>query len=84
MKKPIVDTVTKDQLNDYLAARMKLYLEKFAKTEDKKWEKEFYSNIMEIVTLMDYVYTPVSLTNLSMLSEVREKHYKQVNMWTEI
>ena len=76
MKRIMNDTVSKDSLNDYLCIRAKQYLEKPDKEKNAGAEAEFYSNIMEIVSLMDYCYVPVSLTNLNLIRSVRAIHYK--------
>lgn len=62
-----------ESVNDYLRVRMEQYLEKRKQGMKPEQEQEFYSNIMEIVSLMNYCYIDVSLTNIATLQAIRGK-----------
>lgn len=62
-----------ENVNDYLRVRMEQYLEKRKQGMKPEQEQEFYSNIMEIVSLMNYCYIDVSLTNIATLQAIRGK-----------
>lgn len=62
-----------ENVNDYLRVRMEQYLERRKQGMKPEQEQEFYSNIMEIVSLMNYCYIDVSLTNIATLQTIRGK-----------
>lgn len=62
-----------ENVNDYLRVRMEQYLERRKHGMKQEQEQEFYSNIMEIVSLMNYCYIDVSLTNIATLQAIRGK-----------
>lgn len=62
-----------ENVNDYLRVRMEQYLERRKQGMKPEQEQEFYSNIMEIVSLMNYCYIDVSLTNIATLQAIRGK-----------
>lgn len=62
-----------ENVNDYLRVRMEQYLERKKQGMKPDQEQEFYSNIMEIVSLMNYCYIDVSLTNIATLQAIRGK-----------
>lgn len=78
-KRSSCDIAHVNTINDYLRLRMKCYLDKWE--QEKQWSKEaeneFYSCIMEIISLMDYCFINVSLTNLETLTKIREKHFSR-------
>lgn len=72
--KIIKETINTEVINEYLNIRLKQYEEKSKKGMTAEQEKEFYSNIMEIVSLMDYTYCSMQLNVHENLRQVRFLH----------
>lgn len=72
MKK--TEWIGSQNINDYLMIRMKQYKEKKEKGKFNGWgEAEMFSNIMEIVSLMEYTYCEMTLDNMMLLRDIRQK-----------
>lgn len=63
--------VSAELLNEYLRIRMEQYAEKKIKGMKADTETEFYSNIMEVVSLMDYCYVEMTIDNVTKLQVIR-------------
>ena len=75
----IKETVDTKVINDYYRIRMQQYIEKFNKGMTNEQENEFYSNIMEIASLIDYCYASTEISNTELIKKVREMHYMRKN-----
>ena len=75
----IKETVDTKVINDYYRIRMQQYIEKFNKGMTNEQENEFYSNIMEIASLIDYCYASTEISNTELIKKVREMHFKAKN-----
>lgn len=79
MEKKKTKTYDAEQINEYLRIRGEQYIEKMKAGLKNNPEEEFYSNIMEIVSLMDYCYIQVSIKNVSLLDVIRKMHWNKNN-----
>ena len=75
----IKESIDAKIINDYYRIRMQQYIEKFDKGMTKEQENEFYSNIMEIASLIDYCYISTEITNTELIKKIREMHYMKKN-----
>lgn len=66
---------TENNLREYAETRMKMYIDM---VDHKKYtweeEKQFYDNIMEIMSCLDYCFVGLSINGLQTLTEVKNKH----------
>lgn len=70
----INEMISTERINDYLMIRMKQYKEKKEKNKFNGFgEAEMFSNIMEIVSLMEFTYCTMSLDNMMLLKDIRQK-----------
>lgn len=70
----INEMISSERINDYLMIRMKQYKEKKEKNKFNGFgEEELFSNIMEIVSLMEFTYCTMTLDNMMLLKEIRQK-----------
>lgn len=79
MEKKKNKTIETEQINEYLRIRGEQYIEKVKAGLKSNPEEEFYSNIMEIVSLMDYCYIEVTIKNYSLLDVIRKIHWNKNN-----
>ena len=70
----IKETINTENINEYLNIRLRQYNEKDKKGMTAEQENEFYSNIMEIVSLMDFTYCSMQLITQENLRQVRFIH----------
>ena len=77
--KKIKETIDTEVINEYLDTRLKQYKEKNKEGMTKEKESELYSNIMEIVCLMDYTYCSMKLVTQENLRQVRFLHQLRTN-----
>lgn len=75
----IKETIETENINEYLNIRMRQYEEKSKKGMTAEQESEFYSNIMEIVSLMDFTYCSMHLVTQENLRQVRFLHQLKTN-----
>lgn len=64
-----------ETMREYTSTRMKMYIDK-AKTG--KWktgeEEKLYDNIMELISMHDYCYVSLGVTERQQLEEVKAQH----------
>ena len=77
--KKIKEEINTEVINEYLDTRLKQYEEKSKKGMTKEQESELYSNIMEIVCLMDYTYCSMKIVTKENLRHVRLLHQLRTN-----
>lgn len=77
--KNIRETVDTKVINDYYRIRMQQYIEKSEKGMSKEQENEFYSNIMEVASLIDYCYISTEITNTELIKKIRNMHFMKKN-----
>lgn len=66
---------TENNLREYTETRMKMYIEMIKrKTYTKEEEKQFYDNIMELMSCLDYCFVELSMNGLQTLTEVKNMH----------
>lgn len=70
----VKETIDTEKINEYLNIRLRQYAEKDKKGMTAEQESEFYSNIMEIVSLMDYTYCSMNILTSENLRHVRLLH----------
>lgn len=75
----IKETIDTEKMNEYLNIRLNQYEEKNKKGMTAEQESEFYSNIMEIVSLMDFTYSSMQLVTQENLRQVRFLHRLRTN-----
>lgn len=75
----IKETIDTEKINEYLNIRLQQYEEKSKKGMTAEQENEFYSNIMEIVSLMDFTYSSINLVTSENLRQVRFLHRLRTN-----
>lgn len=75
----IKETVDTKMINDYYRIRMQQYIEKSNRGMTNEQENEFYSNIMEIASLIDYCYASTEIGNTELIKKIREMHYMRKN-----
>ena len=75
----IKESIDAKIINDYYRIRMQQYIEKFDKGMTREQESEFYSNIMEIASLIDYCYVSTEIKNTELIKKIREMHYMRKN-----
>ena len=75
----IKETIDTEKINEYLNIRLEQYEEKTKKGMTDEQENEFYSNIMEIVSLMDFTYSSMNLVTSENLRQVRFLHRLKTN-----
>ena len=64
-----------NNLREYTETRMKMYIDMIErKTYTKEEEKQFYDNIMELISCLDYCFVGLSMNGLHTLTEVKNKH----------
>lgn len=73
----IKETVDTKVINDYYRIRMQQYIEKSNRGMTNERENEFYSNIMEIASLIDYCYISTEISNTELIKKIRDMHYKR-------
>lgn len=67
--------ITENNLREYTETRMKMYIDMIEhKTYTKEEEKQFYDNIMELMSCLDYCFVGLSMNGLQTLTEVKNKH----------
>ena len=77
--KKVRKTIDTENINEYLNIRLRQYSEKDTKGMTAEQEAEFYSNIMEIVSLMDFTYCSMKLNVQENLRHVRLLHKIRTN-----
>lgn len=75
----IKESIDAKIVNDYYRIRMQQYVENFEKGMEKEKENEFFSNIMEIASLIDYCYISTEITNTELIKKIRNMHYMKKN-----
>lgn len=75
----IKESIDTKIINDYYRIRMQQYIEKLSKGMTDEQESEFYSNIMEIASLIDYCYISTEINNTELIKKIRELHYMRKN-----
>ena len=75
----VKETIDTEKINEYLNIRLRQYEEKDKKGMTAEQESEFYSNIMEIVSLMDYTYSSMNIVTCENLRQVRFIHRMRTN-----
>lgn len=75
----VKETIDTEKINEYLNIRLRQYEEKDVKGMTAEQESEFYSNIMEIVSLMDYTYSSMNIATGENLRHVRFIHRMRTN-----
>lgn len=66
---------TENNLREYTETRMKMYIDMIEKkTYTKEEEKQFYDNIMELMSCLDYCFVGLSTNGLQTLTEVKNRH----------
>lgn len=75
----VKESIDTEKINEYLNIRLKQYEEKESKGMTAEQESEFYSNIMEIVSLMDYTYSSMNIVTDENLRHVRLLHRIRTN-----
>lgn len=75
----VKETIDTEKINEYLNIRLEQYEEKSKKGMTAEQESEFYSNIMEIVSLMDFTYSSMNLVTSENLRQVRFLHRLKTN-----
>lgn len=75
----IKETIDSEKINEYLNIRLQQYNEKEKKGMTAEQENEFYSNIMEIVSLMDFTYCSMNIITGENLRHVRLLHRIKTN-----
>lgn len=75
----VKESIDTEMINEYLNIRLKQYEEKESKGMTAEQENEFYSNIMEIVSLMDYTYSSMNIVTGENLRHVRLLHRIRTN-----
>lgn len=73
--KRINDTISAETINEYLRIRAEQYIEKKKKGITKGAEVEFYSNIMEIMSIIDYAGITLTISNSQLMKKVRDIHW---------
>lgn len=73
--KRINDSISADTINEYLRIRAEQYKEKAKKGMTIIQENEFYSNIMEIMSVIDYSGITITISNSTLMKEIRENHF---------
>lgn len=73
--KRINDNISAETINEYLRIRAEQYKEKAVKGMTIIQENEFYSNIMEIMSVIDYAGITLTISNSALIKEIRESHY---------
>lgn len=71
----INDAISADAINEYLRIRAEQYIEKKKKGITKGAEIEFYSNIMEIMSIIDYAGITLTINNSQLMKKVRDIHW---------
>ena len=66
---------TENNLREYTETRMKMYIDMIERnTYTWEEEKQFYDNIMELVSCLDYCFVGLSINGLQTLTTVKNKH----------
>lgn len=76
--KRVNDNISTEKINEYLRIRGEQYLEKKKKGMTTIQENEFYSNIMEIMSIIDYSGITLDINNNTMMCKIREEHYNKI------
>ena len=76
--KRINDEISAETINEYLRIRGEQYLEKRKKGMTAIQENEFYSNIMEIMSIIDYSGITLDINNNTMMCAIKEEHYNKL------
>lgn len=79
--KRINDNISAETINEYLRIRAEQYKEKAKKGMAKVQENEFYSNIMEIMSIIDYSGITITISNSTLVKEIRDSHYNPVKYY---
>lgn len=79
--KRINDAISAETINEYLRIRGEQYKEKAKKGMTNVQENEFYSNIMEIMSIIDYSGITITISNSALIKEIRDKHYNPVKYY---
>lgn len=79
--KRINDNISAETINEYLRIRAEQYKEKAKKGMTNVQENEFYSNIMEIISIIDYSGITLTLNNSVLVKEIRDSHYNPVKYY---
>lgn len=66
---------TENNLREYAETRMKMYID-MVERKSYTWEeeKQFYDNLMEIMSCLDYCFVGLTINGLQTLTEVKNKH----------
>lgn len=73
------ETISVESMNEYLRIRAEQYIEKRKKGFTKDQEIEFYSNLMEIVSIIDYTGCTMTISNSELIKRIRNYHF-----WNEL
>lgn len=66
---------------EYAIIRMKMYVEKEKSRAWKKGEeKQMYSDLMELCSLIDYCYIPLGIYGHQLVYEVKQIHRRKEEM----
>lgn len=66
---------TENNLREYTETRMKMYIDMIERSSyTREEEKQFYDNIMELVSCLDYCFVGLSINGLQTLTTVKNKH----------
>lgn len=70
-----------ETMREYTSTRMQMYIDK-ARTE--KWkageEEKLYDNIMELISMHDYCYVGLGVTERQQLEDVKTQHQLKVQL----
>lgn len=69
------ENISAEKINEYLRIRGEQYIEKKKNGMTQIQENEFYSNIMEIMSIMDFAGITLSINNSSLIYTIRKSHY---------
>lgn len=79
--KRVNESISAEKLNEYLRIRAEQYKEKAKKGITNVQENEFYSNLMEIMSIIDYSGIPITIENSTLVKEIRDRHYNPVKYY---
>ena len=72
---------TEETMREYTSTRMKMYIDK---TRTEKWkvgeEEKLYDNIMELISMHDYCYVGLGVTERQQLEEVKTQHQLKIQL----
>lgn len=79
--KRVNDSISAETINEYLRIRAEQYKEKAKKGMTNVQENEFYSNIMEVMSIIDYSGITITIGNSTLVKEIRDSHYNPVKYY---